>query len=146
MSTSKEIVFEMWRANERRCYFLMSSAGAGIGYALATIDPNITTLDTRLLLISLLFWSVSFLLGLKFLDGVGTAMVMSKTIAEDASKVAQTRPEFQAEFKTMLENEKSKLGLKQNRYEKGQLFLLILAAIFLVFSKVEILAAIGIAQ
>ncbi len=60
----------MWRMDEKRCYYLMSGAGAGIGYSLATIQPDISVIQTRLLLGSLICWSASFLFGHKVVSNL----------------------------------------------------------------------------
>ena len=70
MSIYDETIFQMWRMDEKRCYYLMSGAGAGIGYSLATIQPDISVIQTRLLLGSLICWSASFLFGHKVVSNL----------------------------------------------------------------------------
>ncbi len=82
MSDSKEIVFELWRLQERRSYYLMSAAGAGIGYALATISHEITLVQSQILLLAMLLWSLSFLCGYFVIRSVASAMFLSKNAIE----------------------------------------------------------------
>jgi hypothetical protein len=143
MSTQKELTFEIWRSSEKRCYYLMSAAGTGIGYSLATIAPAQTTIETRFLLCALVCWAISFIIGLKFLSGLQKAMAISKTIATNQQELSRMGADFQKQISNFIGQQTTTLGSWQTTFQYLQLLLLISGAFLLIWTKVDILEAIG---
>lgn len=141
MSTSKEIVFELWRLHERRCYFQMSSAGAGIGYALATTEPNLPQGEGRVLLLSMALWAFSFLCGFKVIKGVAAAMSISKVTIEERAKLPN-HTDIHNAFGTIVKESSDKVGARFDFFQTAQMLLLIAGALVFIGLKIDVSEAI----
>ena len=82
-TTYKELSFEMWRMLEKQIYFQMSAAGAGMGYALATIDKSISTPQSRILLLALFIWALSFWFGSRAVSKLTNLVGIGRMLTED---------------------------------------------------------------
>lgn len=120
----------------------MSASGTGIGYSLATIAPTLTLIETRFLLGALACWAVSFLFGLKVLQGLQTAIGLSKTIVTGQKEASMMRPEFQKQIADLISEQTNSLGNKQSFFQYWQLALPVIGAFLLVWTKIDILKAI----
>ncbi|MGZ2258988.1 hypothetical protein [Roseobacter sp. A03A-229] len=67
---AKELTLERWRLSERRCYFLLSSSGATIGYALVTVRFDGSIQMASYFSLVLVFWVFSFLAGIRCLGAI----------------------------------------------------------------------------
>lgn len=140
MSDSKEIVFELWHLQERRSYNLMSAAGAGIGYALATISREITLVQSQILLLAMLLWSLSFLCGYFVVRSVASAMFLSKNAIEFGRSLPDDRT-LHDWLKDQVKRDGSKIGWKSLFFHRAQISLLMLGAFAFTFVKIDVLAA-----
>ena len=141
MSASKEVTFEMWRLQERRCYFTMSSAGAGIGYALATVEAELTTMETRVFLLTILLWAISFLAGLKLLTVVSEAMRISRLNVIEGKRFSSS-PDALTALREVMHESTEKLGETNKFVGTVQLISLIGGAISFVFLKIDVSKAV----
>ena len=143
MTVVKEIVFELWRLAERRCYFVMSSAGAGIGYSLVVVDSSLDAFETRALLVAISFWAASFISGIWSLSAISRAMNFSRNAIEFRQRYEQTQPMQEAISEIILPDEK-KVFLHMSFSYRFQLVTLLLGAFSFVFVKVDVLRAFGV--
>ncbi|RLJ59498.1 hypothetical protein BCF46_1647 [Litoreibacter meonggei] len=146
MSHYDETVFEIWRMAEKRCYYLMSAAGAGIGYSIATIDADIDVFQSRILLASLLCWAISFFSGLATIANlkivIGGFAVTPNNLAEAKSKGSE-------EVEKLIQGINqfsSHLGARSKLHHSTQIAFLSFGALLLVMTKIDISKALGLAS
>ena len=138
MTTVKEITFEIWRSSEKRCYYLMSAAGAGIGYSLATLKDDQTTIELRVIVAALICWAFSFLFGLNVLARLNALMGFSKNISGGNSDLTQLRQIAPNQTRAILDDEARKLGSGATIAQTLQLILLIAGALLLIWSRIDV--------
>ncbi|MBU2891580.1 hypothetical protein [Celeribacter halophilus] len=144
MPEAKDIVFEIWRLQERRCYYAMSAAGAGIGYALATVSPDLSLLETRIFLATVTLWSISFLSGFKVLSSLNHAMVISKQAHTDRQKIHPQNSEVHRILDNVIEQSAESVGRRIFQFKWIQMLSLIAGALAFVFIKVDVCAALSL--
>ena len=116
----------------------MSSSGAGIGYALATIKPHITDVEKIVVTLALCLWAISFLLGLhvlrlhrKELHLSGRAMILFRG-------TSHLGPQAQNVAKSVVDEEAKSLGPKVHVAHGAQVILLMFGAAIFATVKLEI--------
>jgi hypothetical protein len=141
MGVKTEIIFEQWRLIERRCYFLLSSAGAGIGYAIATIEPDISPLSMIVFWLSLLSWSASFsggLFAIKALENVLSFSVGALSFREDVVPLG-TNP---GAVSNVLAKDSKVTTEKLRKALIFQIGFLLLGAVLFALAKLDVLTGI----
>ena len=143
MSVYDETIFHIWKIFEKRCYYLMSAAGAGIGYSIATIQPEITLVETRLLLASLIFWALSFFSGLAVISNLRTIIGFHSVTPKHLQESIQAGVDEHAQLLKNIDLLAGELQQRNKFYHSLQITLIALAAVLLVMSKVDISVALG---
>ena len=146
VSIYDETIFEIWRMREKRSYYLMSAAGAGIGYTLATIQPDITVSETRLVLASLLAWALSFFSGHFAVSNLKTVVGFFISTPEKLNDSRSQGPDAEANLVNTINEFSDYLFVRTKLFNTAQILLLALGAILLVSTRLNIPAAIGVAQ
>jgi len=126
----------MWRAREKRSYYLMSSAGAGIGYALATVGTDLPNLEKTVVAIALLFWSLSFIYGLRALRLHQREMHLNQGAIQFFRDVPQPAKGVAEEI---VNEDAEKLGPKVRWNHGLQVVLLLAGAITFAAFKLEVI-------
>jgi hypothetical protein len=144
MTIVKEITFEIWRSSEKRCYYLMSSAGAGIGYSLVTLTENQTAADLRMMVAALVCWAISFLFGIRTLGRLNALMGFSKNISGGNAGLSQLRQIAPNQTHELLDGEAESLGSRTSSAQTMQLTLLIGGALLLILSRIDVDVFLGL--
>ena len=136
MTSKNETILELWRAQERHCYFMMSGAGASIGYAITKIGATDVSKLWHLL-IALLVWGISFICGyysLKFRRG---SMMVNIQKLNEENLLPQSNTHMKQILLEVAGQALGEIGRKQERTDAFQVMLLILGAIVFVSSQLD---------
>ena len=131
----------MWKLGERRSYYLMSASGAGIGYALATIDQNISISQSQMLLVSILFWSISFAYGLRRLHFLSELMRISVLNLTELPQF-QREPSLFAEMQKISKNAGDENSSSEKLKARFQNAFLLLGALAFIPTKIDLVAVV----
>ncbi|PJI85356.1 hypothetical protein BC777_3357 [Yoonia maricola] len=144
MSVYDETIFEIWRMDEKRTYYLMSAAGAGIGYSLATMQPDMSITQSRLLLMSLVCWALSFVFGHKKIVDL-KIVVGSFSMMPNQLQAAQNEgPSAQEELRSRSDALSNYMLRRSKLFSNLQYTFLMMAAAFIVFTRLDLVAVFGI--
>ncbi len=125
----------------------MSSAGAGIGYALVTVEKALSGGETRLLLVALSLWALSFLTGLIVLRSLGAAIRVSKALLDERRNIQSEANEAHGALSSARDQTGNAIGRSLTRAKFFQVLFLSLGAVAFIFLKVDVRPALfGIQQ
>jgi type III secretory pathway component EscV len=121
----------------------MSSAGAGIGYALATVEDELSAAKTLVFIAVVALWAMSFLAGFKNLSYLNLTMVLSKSVIEEREKPSHQTSELQKAITNAVTDTSEKIGRGFKFFESLQMLALVAGALTFVFLKVDVCTAIA---
>jgi hypothetical protein len=145
LSHYDETIFQIWRIIEKRCYYLRSAAGAGIGYSIATIQSDISMIESRVLLASLLSWAFSFFFGLAAISNLRLVVGFFSVTPRDFSESQAKGGEEHETFIQNIDYFSNELGRQSKRHYSMQVVFLSLGALLLVMTKIDIAMTLGLA-
>ncbi|MDP2739047.1 MAG: hypothetical protein Q8O82_10215 [Pseudorhodobacter sp.] len=137
LTSKNETILELWRAQERHCYFMMSGAGASIGYAITKIGSTVDEGKLRLLLVALLVWGASFICGYYSLKYRRGSMAVNIMKLDEERLLPSQDYEKKQKLREVVKGVLEKTGKKLDRIDTFQVWFLILGAAIFVSSQLD---------